>query len=48
MPIKINHEEKIGSGQIKGGLILASLGCPGISTIKEFKNKHRGTIPKKC
>ena len=40
MPIKIDHEEKIGSGQIKGGLILASLGCPGISTIKEFKNKQ--------
>ena len=40
MPIKIDHEEKIGSGQIKGGLILASLGCPGISTIKEFKKKQ--------
>ena len=43
MPIKIDHEEKIGSGQIKGGLILASLGCPGISTIKEFKNSRNHT-----
>jgi len=40
MPIKIGHEESIGSGQIKGGLILASLGCPGISTIKILKKKQ--------
>jgi 3-phosphoshikimate 1-carboxyvinyltransferase len=40
MPININHEEKIGSGQIVGGLILASLNCPGISTIKIQKNKR--------
>jgi len=40
MPINIKHEEKIGSGQIVGGLILASLNCPGISTIKIQKNKR--------
>ena len=40
MPINIKHEEKIGSGQIVGGLILASLNCPGISTIKIKKNKR--------
>ena len=40
MPINIKHEEKIGSGQIVGGLILTSLNCPGISTIKIQKNKR--------
>ena len=43
MPIAIYHEEKIGSGQIKGGLVLASLTCPGISTIKEFKKSRDHT-----
>jgi 3-phosphoshikimate 1-carboxyvinyltransferase len=37
MPININHKELIGSGQIKSGLILASLACPGISKIREYR-----------
>ena len=43
MPINIDHEELIGSGQIKGGLILASLACPGISKIREYRQSRDHT-----
>ena len=43
MPINIDHRELIGSGQIKGGLILASLACPGISKIREYRQSRDHT-----
>ena len=43
MPIAINHEEKIGSAQVKSSIILASLNTPGITKIKELKKSRDHT-----
>ena len=43
MPIAINHEEKIGSAQVKSSIILASLNVPGITKIKELKKSRNHT-----
>ena len=43
MPIAINHEEKIGSAQVKSSIIFASLNSPGITEIKELKRSRDHT-----
>jgi len=43
MPVAINHEEKIGSAQVKSSVILASLNSPGITRIKELKKSRDHT-----
>ena len=43
IPMAINHEEKIGSAQVKSSIIFASLGTPGISKIKELKRSRDHT-----
>jgi len=43
MPIAINHEEKIGSAQVKSSIILASLNAPGITKIRELKKSRNHT-----
>ena len=43
MPITINHEEKIGSAQVKSSIIFASLDAPGITQIKELKKSRDHT-----
>ena len=43
MPLAIDHEEKIGSAQVKSSVILASLNTPGITKIKELKKSRDHT-----
>jgi len=43
MPLAINHEEKIGSAQVKSAIILAALNSPGVTNIKEFKKSRNHT-----
>ena len=43
MPLAINHEEKIGSAQVKSAIILAALNSPGVTNIKEFKKSRDHT-----
>lgn len=43
MPVAINHEEKIGSAQVKSSIIFASLNTPGITGIKELKKSRDHT-----
>ena len=43
MLVPIEHDEKIGSAQVKSSIILASLNTPGITKIKEFKKSRDHT-----
>ena len=43
MPLAQNHEERIGSAQIKSGILLAALNTPGITTVKEKKISRNHT-----
>ena len=43
IPIAINHEEKIGSAQVKSSVIFASLNSLGITEIKELKKSRNHT-----
>ncbi len=43
IPTATNHEEKIGSAQVKSSIIFASLDAPGITTIKELKKSRNHT-----
>jgi len=43
MPVAIDHQEKIGSAQVKSSIILASLNAPGITKIKELKKSRNHT-----